>query len=49
MRDKIVHYYFGIDDGIVLWTVRTSIPAILPQLRDMLAEMDAGQAPGQEP
>lgn len=41
MRDKIVHYYFGIDEEITLTTIRTSIPEVLPQLRSMLAEMDA--------
>lgn len=41
MRDKLVHYYQGIDDDLACGTVRTSIPALLPQLRDMLDEMDA--------
>ena len=41
MRDKLVHYYKGIDDEMVCLTIRTSIPEVLPQLRSMLAEMDA--------
>ncbi|MDO9107957.1 MAG: DUF86 domain-containing protein [Coriobacteriia bacterium] len=41
MRDKLVHYYQGIDERIVIWVSRTSVPAILWQLREMLAEMDA--------
>jgi len=41
MRDKIVHNYFGLNEDIVVLSVRTSVPAILPLLRAMLAEMDA--------
>jgi uncharacterized protein with HEPN domain len=41
MRDKIIHYYFGIDAGLVLSAVRSSVPALLPQLRSLLDEMDA--------
>jgi uncharacterized protein with HEPN domain len=36
----VVHYYFGLDEQIVIDTVRISIPAVLPQLRAMLEEMD---------
>ena len=41
MRDKLVHYYHGLDDALLLGTVRASVPALLPQLGEMLAEMDA--------
>jgi uncharacterized protein with HEPN domain len=41
MRDKLVHYYMGIDDAVVLDAVRTSVPAVLPQLRAMLKVMDS--------
>lgn len=41
MRDKVVHYYFGIDTGLVLSAVRCSVPEALPQLRQLLAELDA--------
>jgi uncharacterized protein with HEPN domain len=40
MRDKIVHYYQGINDAMVLTTVRASVPALLPRLREMLARID---------
>ncbi|MFU8890119.1 MAG: DUF86 domain-containing protein [Anaerosomatales bacterium] len=40
MRDKLVHYYHGVDELLVVNAVRTSVPAILPLLRTMLAEMD---------
>ena len=41
MRDMLVHYYHGLDDLLIVGAVRTSVPAILPQLREMLAEIDA--------
>lgn len=41
MRDKIVHNYFGLNEDVVVLAVHTSVPAILPLLRTMLAEMDA--------
>lgn len=41
MRHVVVHDYFRLDADIVISTIRTSIPALLPQLRVMLAEMDA--------
>jgi len=44
MRDKLVHYYQSIDDRVVIGASRTSVPAILPRLRELLAEMDAEQA-----
>ncbi|KAF0208277.1 MAG: DUF86 domain-containing protein [Actinomycetota bacterium] len=30
LRDKIVHYYFGLNEGVVLWAVRTGVPTISP-------------------
>jgi len=44
MRDKIAHYYFGLNRGAILLTVRTSVPTILPQLRAMLEAMDAEES-----
>jgi uncharacterized protein with HEPN domain len=41
MRDKLVHYYHGVDEVLVLSAVRTSVSPILPLLRAMLSEMDA--------
>ena len=43
MRDRLVHYYQGLDDVLLVGTVHTSIPAILPRLREMLTEMDVQQ------
>ncbi|MDZ4168475.1 MAG: HepT-like ribonuclease domain-containing protein [Coriobacteriia bacterium] len=41
MRDKLVHYYFGVDAGLVINAVRQSVPEALPQLRSLLVELDA--------
>lgn len=45
MRDRIVHYYQGIDDELVLGAIKISIPAVLPQLREMLAAIDQEYPP----
>lgn len=39
LRDRIVHYYFGIDDEVLIATVRRSVPEDLPRLRSLLAEL----------
>jgi uncharacterized protein with HEPN domain len=41
MRDKIIHYYFGLSDAVIIAAVRESVPAALPLLRSLLAEIDA--------
>lgn len=41
MRDKVIHCYFGIERRIVIDTIRVAIPAVLPQLRSLLQELDA--------
>ena len=40
LRDKLVHYYHGLDDDLLLDVVRRSIPAVLPKLRMLLDEID---------
>jgi len=40
MRDKLVHYYHGIDDVLVLHALDVAVPSVLPQLRRMLEDMD---------
>ena len=40
MRNVVAHYYFGIEEAMVLEIVRAHIPAVLPRLRDMLARID---------
>lgn len=45
MRDKLVHYYHGINDALVLHALQAAVPGVLPQLRDMLAVMDREEQP----
>lgn len=40
MRDVVAHYYFGLQDPVVIDTVRTGVPMLLPILRGMLACID---------
>jgi uncharacterized protein with HEPN domain len=40
MRDKIIHFYFGVDYGIVWEVVRERLPEIKPSLEKMLNEME---------
>jgi uncharacterized protein with HEPN domain len=46
MRDKLVHYYHGVEDALVLHALRTAVPSVLPQLREMLAVMDRDEQAG---
>lgn len=47
MRDKLVHYYHGIDDALVLHALRVAVPRVLPQLREMLAALDREEHAGE--
>ena len=40
-RNRIIHYYLGIDDDRVWAIIRTDIPALLPQLRALLEAVEA--------
>ena len=42
LRDKLVHYYHGLDDGLLLDIIRRNIPDILPKLRALRNELEAG-------
>jgi len=39
LRDRIVHYYFGVDDAVIVSTVRRSLPRDLPVLRALLERL----------
>ncbi len=39
MRDKITHFYFGIDFKIVWQVAKKKIPQIEPLATDMLADL----------
>jgi uncharacterized protein with HEPN domain len=42
LRDRIVHYYFGVDDAVIVSTVRVSLPRDLPVLRGLLERLEQG-------
>jgi uncharacterized protein with HEPN domain len=43
MRDKISHFYFGIDYQIVWEVVRRKLPIVKPVVKKMLKELKAGK------
>jgi uncharacterized protein with HEPN domain len=38
MRHRLIHGYFGVDAAIVFKTAIEDVPALLPPLRDLMAE-----------
>ena len=40
MRDKLIHFYFGVDMEIVWETVKVRIPELEPLMEDVLADME---------
>jgi len=42
MRDRVIHFYFGVSYDKVWWTVKEDIPAIRPLVEQALREMGAG-------
>jgi uncharacterized protein with HEPN domain len=43
MRDKISHFYFGIDYQIVWEVIRKKLPIVKPVIKKMLKELKAGE------
>jgi len=43
MRDKISHFYFGIDYQIVWEVVRRKLPTVKPVVKKMLKELKPGE------
>ncbi len=41
MRDKIIHFYFGVDYDIVWNVVKEKLPEIKPMIQKILKEMEA--------
>jgi len=39
MRDKLIHFYFGIDMEIIWETVKVRIPKLEPLIEDVLGDM----------
>lgn len=40
MRDKLIHFYFGVDMEIVWETVKVRIPKLKPLIEDVLEDME---------
>ncbi len=40
MRDKLIHFYFGVDKEVVWVVVKDRIPAILPLIEKTLKEIN---------
>ena len=40
MRDKIAHHYFEIDADVVYKTLEEDIPAMLPVIENMIADLE---------
>ena len=38
MRDKLIHFYFGVDHQLVWKAIRERLPRIKPEIEKMLAE-----------
>ncbi|MGB9776097.1 MAG: DUF86 domain-containing protein [Anaerolineae bacterium] len=44
MRDKVIHFYFGVDPEIVWSVVKERIPEIRPRLERVLHDLTGGNA-----
>jgi uncharacterized protein with HEPN domain len=40
MRDKLIHFYFGVDTEIVWETVKVRIPELEPLIQDVLRDLE---------
>jgi uncharacterized protein with HEPN domain len=40
MRDKVIHFYFGVDKEVVWFVVKERIPAIKPLIKQILQELE---------
>jgi uncharacterized protein with HEPN domain len=40
MRDKIIHFYFGVDYDIVWKVVKERLPGIVPEMNKVLEELE---------
>jgi uncharacterized protein with HEPN domain len=41
MRDKLIHYYFGVDLAVVWKTVTEEVPELLPSIQKVLEQEQA--------
>ena len=42
MRDKLIHFYFGVKYDLVWETIRTVIPKLRPKLKEVLRDVEKG-------
>lgn len=40
MRDKLIHFYFGVDYELVWKTIKNRIPAVKPLIRKVLEDIN---------
>jgi uncharacterized protein with HEPN domain len=40
MRDKLIHFYFGVDTEIVWKTIKVRIPELEPLIQDVLRDLE---------
>ena len=40
MRDKLIHFYFGVDLEIVWETIKVRIPELEPLIKDILSDLE---------
>lgn len=45
MRDKVIHFYFGVDPEIVWLVVKERIPELKPRLERVLRDLEGGSSP----
>jgi len=42
MRDKVIHFYFGVDREAVWLAVNGRIPAVKPLIKQILHDLETG-------
>jgi len=40
LRDKLIHFYFGVKYDLVWQTAKTRIPQLVPMMNEVLKELD---------
>ena len=40
MRDKVIHFYFGVDKEVIWFVVKDRLPALRPMIEEMLKEIE---------
>lgn len=46
MRDRLIHFYFGVDYGLVWSTIQERLPQVKPQIEQILRDMPPKTAKG---